>query len=48
MGVLANPPDPCTFTARILRKLRGFAKTKFCFGESAGANDVGERFVQAQ
>jgi len=29
------------------RKFRGFAKTNFCFGKSAGANDAGERFVES-
>ena len=42
--VLANPPDPCISTAR---KIRGFAKTKFRFGTSVGANNASERFVQA-
>ena len=30
------------------RKFREVAKTKFYFGKSAGANNAGERFVQAR
>ena len=33
----------CTFTSK---KLRGFAKTIFCFGKSGGANDAVIRFHQ--
>jgi hypothetical protein len=41
---LANPPDFYTFTSR---NCSGFHKMKFGLGKSAGANDAGERFVQA-
>ena len=43
-GFLANPADSCTFTEW---KFRRVAKTKSYFGQSAGATDAGERFVQA-
>ena len=43
--VLANSQD---FWMPTSRKLRGYAKAKVCSGKSTGANDAGDRFVQAQ
>jgi len=43
--VLANAPDRCTCTSSAFRE---FDNTNFSFGNSAGANDAGERVVHAE